>query len=142
MEIMKSGSYENTIEIAKKFSETLKPNDIILLYGDLGAGKTCFVNGILQGFGFTDGGSSPTFTIVNEYPSNPPVNHFDLYRIKNPDELYEIGFFEYLDSGRINIIEWPERAGDILSEYKKIKIEIIISENLDEREINIEDFSL
>ena len=137
-----SKSYEDTVNIAKEIGKTLSAGSIVLLRGELGAGKTCFVRGVLAGLGFMSGVCSPTFTVVNEYPSNPPVNHFDLYRIKNPDELYEIGFFEYLDSGRINIIEWPERAGDILSEYKIIKIEIIISENLDEREINIEDFSL
>ena len=138
-----SNSYENTIEIAKEFSKTLKSGDIILMYGDLGAGKTCFVNGVLEGFGYTDGGSSPTFTIVNEYPSSPSVNHFDLYRINNEDELFEIGFFEYLESDRINIIEWPDRAKKILDEFSTIKIEITHTDNENERIIKIDkDISL
>ena len=139
MEIIEkaSKSYEATIEIAKEFSKTLKPNDIILMYGDLGAGKTCFAGGILEGLGFLEGASSPTFTIVNEYPSNPPVNHFDLYRIKNADELFEIGFCEYLESGRICLIEWPDRAKEILSDYNVIKVEISQTDNEDERIIRI-----
>ena len=134
----KSKSYENTIEIAKQFSRGLKPNDVVLFYGDLGAGKTCFISGILEGFGFFEGVSSPTFTIVNEYPSNPPVNHFDLYRIKNEDELHEIGFFEYLDSGKINLIEWPDRAREALKNYNVIKVKIAHTDNEDERIIKVE----
>ena len=132
-----SDSYEATIKIAKEFAKNLKPNDIVLLYGDLGAGKTCFVNGILEGLGFFEGGSSPTFTIVNEYPLNPPVNHFDLYRIKNEEELYEIGFCEYLDSGRISLIEWPDNAKGILSDYAVIKLEIELTDKENERVIKI-----
>jgi len=133
-------SYEETIELAKGFSKDLRPGDTVLFYGDLGAGKTCFISGILEGFGFFDGVSSPTFTIVNEYPSSPPVNHFDLYRIKSEDELDEIGFYEYLYSDKINLIEWPERAKGIFSEYsgKIIKVEIIQTENEDERIIKVE----
>ena len=130
---IKSNSYENTVEIAKKFAKELKPNDIILLYGDLGAGKTCFVNGVLEGLGYFDGASSPTFTIVNEYPSNPPVNHFDLYRIKNDDELFDIGFSEYLESGKISLIEWADRAKKALFEYKVRTVKITHTDTEDER---------
>jgi tRNA threonylcarbamoyladenosine biosynthesis protein TsaE len=133
-----SKSYHDTINIAKEFSKKLKPFDIVLMSGDLGAGKTCFVNGILEGLGFKSGGSSPTFTIVNEYPSNPPINHFDLYRIKNEDELFEIGFVEYLESGRINIIEWSENSKEILKDYATIKVDIAQTQIEDERIINIE----
>ena len=133
-----SKSYDNTINIAKEFSKSLKAFDIVLMSGDLGAGKTCFVNGILEGLGFFSGGSSPTFTIVNEYPSNPPINHFDLYRIKDEEELFEIGFVEYLESGKVNIIEWAENAQNILKNYNTIKVDISQTENEDERIINIE----
>lgn len=133
-----SHSYEETTEFAKEFSKTLKPNDIILLLGDLGAGKTCFVNGILAGLGFGGGGCSPTFTIVNEYPTCPPINHFDLYRIASEDELYDMGFSEYLDSPRINLIEWPQIASEILKNYPTVTIRIQHTENEDERIITIE----
>ncbi len=134
-----SYSYEETIKFAQEFSKTLTPNHIILLEGDLGAGKTCFVNGLLSGLGFSQGGCSPTFTLVNEYPTNPPINHFDLYRITSEDELYEMGFLEYLDSGRINIIEWPQIASGILEGYQKTRIFIQHTNIENERIITIEE---
>ena len=131
-------SYEETIQFAAEFSKSLKPNQIILLEGDLGAGKTCFVNGILSGLGFSSGGCSPTFTLVNEYPTTPPINHFDLYRIGSEDELYDMGFTEYLESGKINIIEWPQIAYAILESYPLIQIQIQHTETENERIITIE----
>ena len=134
-----SRSYEDTVRFAAEFSKTLKPNQIILLEGDLGAGKTSFVNGLLSGLGFSSGGCSPTFTLVNEYPTNPPVNHFDLYRIGSEDELYDMGFMEYLESGRINIIEWPQVAENILKDYPRTRLTIQHTDREDERIITIEE---
>ncbi len=131
-------SYEETYELAGKFIKTLKENDIVLLKGNLGAGKTCFTNGMLYAIGFTSGGSSPTFTIVNQYPSNPKINHFDLYRIVDEDELYDIGFLEYLTDGSINIIEWPDHAFSLLDGFETISVTIDFTENDDERIITIE----
>lgn len=133
-----SHSYEETTRFAQEYAKKLSPNDIILLEGDLGAGKTCFVNGLLSGLGFSQGGCSPTFTLVNEYPTTPPINHFDLYRITSEDELYEMGFLEYLESGRVNIIEWPQIAADILKQFPTTRITIQHTENEDERIITIE----
>ena len=131
-------SYEETISFAKNFAKNLQGNELILLVGDLGAGKTCFVNGLLSGLGFSAGGCSPTFTLVNEYPTNPPINHFDLYRISSEDELYDMGFLEYLDSPKINIIEWPQIAKDILEQFPRTKISIRHTDNENERIITIE----
>lgn len=131
-------SYNETYKLAGEFVKTLKANDVVLLYGDLGAGKTCFTNGMLYGLGFSEGGSSPTFTIVNQYPSNPKINHFDLYRIADEDELYDIGFSEYLTDGSINIIEWPQKAFSLLDNIAVIKVTISYTENDDERIITIE----
>ena len=134
-----SHSYEETTNFAQEFAKKLTPNQIILLEGDLGAGKTCFVNGMLSGLGFSQGGCSPTFTLVNEYPTNPPINHFDLYRITSEDELYEMGFTEYLDSNRINVIEWPQIASGILEDYRKTRISIQHTNIENERIITIEE---
>lgn len=131
-------SYEETISFAENFAKNLQGNELILLVGDLGAGKTCFVNGLLSGLGFSAGGCSPTFTLVNEYPTNPPINHFDLYRISSEDELYDMGFLEYLDSPKINIIEWPQIAKDILEQFPRTKISIRHTDNENERIITIE----
>jgi tRNA threonylcarbamoyladenosine biosynthesis protein TsaE len=132
-----SKSYMETARIAAEFAQNLRVGDIVLLRGGLGAGKTCFVNGILDGLGFSEGGCSPTFTIVNQYPSVPSVNHFDLYRIESAEQLYDIGFSEYLDNGGITVIEWPEIAGEILAGYKVINVRISMGENEDERIIKI-----
>ncbi len=133
-----SHSYEETTRFAEEYAKKLQGNELILLEGDLGAGKTCFVNGILSGLGFSSGGCSPTFTLVNEYPTNPPINHFDLYRIGSEDELYEMGFLEYLDSGRVNIIEWPQIAHDILQNFPWTRIQIQHTDTENERIITIE----
>lgn len=131
-------AYEETQEIAEKFAKTLKPDDVIILFGDLGAGKTCFTNGILYGLGFLSGGSSPTFTIVNEYPTTPVINHFDLYRLTSEDDLFDMGFADYFDKGRITIVEWPQIAGEFLEKRKTVTVSINFTENDDEREITIE----
>ena len=133
-----SHSPEETARFAEEFAKTIEETTVILLLGDLGAGKTCFVNGILSGLGFLEGGCSPTFTIVNEYPTDPPINHFDLYRIGSEEELWDMGFSEYLDSGRINLIEWPKVAESILRHYPRIQIEICQTDKENERIITVE----
>lgn len=89
---------------------------IFALQGDLGAGKTTLIKGFCAALGVHDQASSPTFSIVNEYRSEHggPVYHFDLYRLKDAEELQGIGFTEYIDSGACCFIEWPELAADLL----------------------------
>lgn len=108
----------------KKFAKILASNlikgDIIILSGDLGSGKTKFTEGILSYFGLENEISSPTFTIVNEYSSTPPIYHFDVYRLSDVEEFFEIGGEEYLQNG-ICIIEWGELIEKILPKnYLKI----------------------
>lgn len=88
----------------------LKRGGCVALYGDLGAGKTSFVRGLAQGLGVKARVTSPTFTIVNEYPGDIPLFHFDLYRITSEDELFEIGWDDYLERGGIIAAEWSENA--------------------------------
>ena len=133
-----SNSEKETIQIAKEFASTLKPNDIIVLSGELGSGKTKFTEGILDYFGFEDEISSPTFTIVNEYKNEKvTIYHFDVYRLEDIDEFYAIGGEEYFDEG-ICIIEWGEQIKEALPKnYIKISFSRD-NENVDKRILNIE----
>lgn len=110
-------SPEETISFAKNFAKNLKIGDVIVLTGDLGAGKTKFTEGILTYFGLENEISSPTFTIVNEYytPSSP-IYHFDVYRLEDEDEFYAIGGEEYFSKG-ICIIEWGEQIKNVLPKH-------------------------
>lgn len=137
MDIKKSSSVEETLQIAESYSKTVKPGDIICLKGDLGAGKTHFVKGFVRGFGILESEvSSPTFTIINEYHGELSVYHFDCYRLEHPEEALEIGAEEYFYGDGVCIVEWPERILDILpEEVKNITIKTI-SEN--EREFTFQ----
>lgn len=132
-----SKSMDDTIKIAKDFAKTLTAGDIVLLNGDLGAGKTVFVKGVTDYF--SNGKAvavSPTFLIVNVYETTPEIYHFDLYRIDDVSELDGIGAEEYLYGNGISFVEWPERAEGYFPK-SAIKIDITkISDN--ERNIRIE----
>ncbi len=106
-----SKNESDTLMFAKKFADGLKAGDIVLLDGDLGAGKTVFTKGVVNALSKeTITAVSPTFVIVNVYDTNPPIYHFDLYRISDVSELDAIGAEEYFYSNGISIVEWPERA--------------------------------
>lgn len=108
-------SAEQTWRIGEMLGARLGAGDTVCLYGDLGAGKTSFSYGIAQGVEVkTDYVTSPTFTFVNEYAGRVPFYHIDLYRLKGPDELENIGFDEYIESDGVTVIEWAERAEDEL----------------------------
>lgn len=134
-----SGSDSETIKIAEGVAKTLLPGTVVCLFGEMGVGKTVFTNGLCRALGVSDYVSSPTFTVVNEYDGEGfPIYHFDMYRIEDEDELIEIGFEEYLNSGGICIIEWPENVKDSLPK-KRIDIEIVRGKGFQEREIIIKD---
>ena len=109
-----SSSVKQTEDFAYEFAKTLKAGDVVAFEGNLGAGKTAFVRGMARALGPCDDVSSPTFAIVNEYDTNPPIFHFDMYRIETMAELYSIGFFDYLDRGGILAIEWSENIYNAL----------------------------
>ena len=119
-----SNSEIETMDFAKKLAKKLKKGDIVVLTGELGSGKTKFVEGFLSNFGLENEISSPTFTIVNEYDAeNFPIFHFDVYRLEDSSEFYEIGGEEYFDNG-ICLIEWGEIIQDALpSRYIHITFE-------------------
>lgn len=107
-------SEEDTKSVASQFSQVIKPGDIITLNGNLGSGKTFFVKGVCKNFNIT-AVQSPTFAIVNEYYGDKKVYHFDFYRLRNIEELLDIGFEDYLnDSEAILFIEWADKLKDIL----------------------------
>ena len=121
-----SKSAKDTINFAKKYAKSLKVGDVLLLQGDLGAGKTVFTKGLAESLSKEHQNAiSPTFTILNEYNTDPKIYHFDFYRIKSEDELIAIGIEEYLYGDGISVVEWPERAPNILMGVNTKKIEII-----------------
>ena len=127
-----SHSTEETENIAYEFAKKLTGGEVITLDGDLGAGKTAFTRGLAKGLGITNGVSSPTFTIVNEYrDGNIPLFHFDVYRLESSDEMYDIGWEDYLSEGAVIVIEWAKNIADILEECIAINItkDLTISED-------------
>lgn len=110
-----TSSPEQTWRIGEMLGARLGAGDTVCLYGDLGAGKTSFSYGIALGLEVQEQYiTSPTFTFINEYKGRVPFYHIDLYRLKDPEELENIGFEEYIDSDGVTVIEWAERAEDEL----------------------------
>ena len=107
-----SKSEHETELIGESFAKTLPPGTVVAMYGDLGAGKTAFVRGMARGLGIDCRVSSPTFTIVNEYLGEKELIHFDMYRLSDADELFDIGWEDYLNRGAICAVEWSENVED------------------------------
>ena len=130
--IFSVNSVEQTTQIGVAIGKLLNPGDIICLTGDLGTGKTHITKGIAEGLGIDEYITSPTFTIVNEYDSGRlKLNHFDVYRVSDPDEIYAIGFDDYIFSEAVSIIEWANYIEDILP---KDFLHIYIEKDLDNGE--------
>ena len=107
----------NTAEteaIGERLAASLVPGDVVAYCGDLGAGKTAFTRGLARGLGYGGRVSSPTFTIVNEYEGRLPLFHFDLYRLGDEEELFDIGWEDYLRRRGVCAVEWSERFGGAL----------------------------
>jgi tRNA threonylcarbamoyladenosine biosynthesis protein TsaE len=109
-----SASAEETRRIGVQIASELKPGDCLLLVGELGAGKTTLVQGLAQGLGIRERVRSPTFILMHEYHGRIPLYHFDAYRIKNLDELREIGFEDAVRSEGVTVIEWGEKTEQLL----------------------------
>lgn len=110
-------SHEDTLNLGKKIGDVLKPGDILLLEGNLGAGKTTFTQGLAEGLGVDEFVNSPTFVIINEYFSGHlPLYHMDLYRLEDEAQLYDLGVEEYFFGNGVSVVEWPEIALSLLPE--------------------------
>ena len=117
-------SADETQALGQKLASRLAPCDVIAYFGDLGAGKTAFTRGLAQGLGITDPVTSPTYTIVNEYLSGRiPLFHFDMYRLSSSDELFDIGWEDYLSRGGVCAVEWSENVEDALQDAIRVTIE-------------------
>ena len=107
-----TNSEQETEELGARFAKELPGGTVVAMYGDLGAGKTAFVRGMARGMGLSCRVSSPTFTIVNEYLGPRELIHFDMYRIEGADELFDIGWEDYLARGAVCAVEWSEKVRD------------------------------
>jgi tRNA threonylcarbamoyladenosine biosynthesis protein TsaE len=128
---------DDTTKLGTKLGKLLNAGDVVCLTGDLGVGKTHITKGIAQGLGITDTITSPTFTIVNEYDNGRlKLNHFDVYRVNDPDEIYAIGFDDYIFSDAVSIIEWANYIEEILpDDFLHINIKKDLTKGEDYRKI-------
>jgi tRNA threonylcarbamoyladenosine biosynthesis protein TsaE len=137
MTVSTTSGEEETRALGRAFARRLRPGDCVALVGPLGSGKTRFVQGVCEGLGAPAAASSPTFTLVHEYRGGrTPVFHFDLYRIRSQREVIDLAFEEYLDAGGVCLIEWAERARDLLPARRyEIAFRHASAENLREIEV-------
>lgn len=104
---------KETLDLGLDLAQSLKPGDVIALYGNLGAGKTVFAKGVAKGLGVCGEVTSPTFTLLRQYQGRLALCHFDLYRIEDEQELEHIGFYDYIGGDNVCMIEWPENASEL-----------------------------
>jgi tRNA threonylcarbamoyladenosine biosynthesis protein TsaE len=126
MEQVTTRSPEETRSFAEKFAGSLSPGTVICLEGELGSGKTTFVQGLAKGLGIKDFVTSPSFIIISEHKGKLPLYHIDLYRLSDGAEVEDLGIEDCFESGGITVIEWAEKLGDVRpKKYTSIKIEPI-----------------
>lgn len=114
MRMVETNSPEETWELAAELAGELGAGTVIALHGDLGAGKTCFIQGLAAALGIDEPITSPTYTLIGEYEGRLPLHHIDLYRLSGPVEALGLGLEEYFDANGITAIEWAERAEGLL----------------------------
>lgn len=132
-----TNSVAETEELAAKLADKLKAGTVLAFFGGMGMGKTAFTRGLARGLGIDSFVNSPTFAIVNDYGGNPPLVHFDMYRVTSWEDLYTTGFFDYMDMGAVIAVEWSENIENALpTDAVRITIEQGSAEN--ERVITID----
>lgn len=138
--IYETMSPKETFELGKKIGLEAKAGEIICLDGDLGVGKTVFTQGFAKGLGIDEAVNSPTFTIIQEYDEGRlPLYHFDVYRIGDPEEMYEIGYEEYFFGEGVCLIEWSKLIEELIPEEAiNIEIDKNLEKGLDYRKITVE----
>ena len=123
MEFLTTSPVE-TEAVGERIAKVLLPGSVIAYRGDLGAGKTAFTRGLARGLGYTEPVTSPTYTIVNEYLGGRlPLFHFDMYRLKSSDDLWDIGWEDYLERGGVCAVEWSENVDDAMENAIYVTIE-------------------
>lgn len=132
-----SQSPEGTKNLGEKLGKLLQEGDLVALNGDLGAGKTCLIQGIAVGLNSKDYVSSPSFSIIKEYSGDKPIYHFDLYRLTQPEELETLGYEEYFYGNGVTLIEWAEKIKHYLPE-SRLLIRIKMGEDYLSRKILFE----
>jgi tRNA threonylcarbamoyladenosine biosynthesis protein TsaE len=139
MKEFRTFSANETVEVGFRLGSMLKVGDVVCLNGNLGTGKTALTTGIAKSLGISGYITSPTFTIVNEYNGKIPLYHFDAYRIADPDEMFEIGFEEYIEGNGVVVIEWADLIGEVLPQ-ELIRVELMkdLQNGVDARIINAE----
>ena len=132
-----TNSAQQTEQLGEKLGRILTPGTVLAYTGDLGAGKTAFTRGLAKGLEIPERITSPTFTIVNEYEGGRlPLFHFDMYRLGSSDELFDIGWEDYLVRGGVCAVEWSENVEDVL-DADTIRVDIRRGESDDQRRITI-----
>ncbi len=126
-----------TEELGRRIAQKLGGGEVLALFGGMGMGKTAFTRGLADGLGISSGVSSPTFALVNEYHGRLTVYHFDMFRVDSWDDLYSTGFFDYLDTEAVLVIEWSENIEGALPP-DAIRIEIAAGKTEQERVFQIE----
>ena len=135
-----SNNPAETETLGELLAGKLTAGTVIAFTGDLGAGKTAFTRGLARGLGIDERVTSPTFTIVNEYEGRLPLFHFDMYRLGSSEELFDIGWEDYLARGGVCAVEWSENIDDVLEEC--IRVDIRRGEHDDQRIITVEGVEL
>lgn len=142
--LVESKSTEDTFLLGKRLGEYAKKGELYCLIGELGVGKTIFTQGFAAGLGITEVVNSPTFTIIQEYKDGKlPFYHFDVYRIEEAEEMYELGYEDYFYGNGVCLIEWANRIEELLPEdYKKITIKKQLEKGFDYRTIVLKNIEL
>lgn len=135
--IFHSTNAKETEDFASELAKKISGGTVVALYGGLGMGKTAFTRGFAKGLGNESYVSSPTFALVNDYGGNPPLVHFDMYKVESWDDLYSSGFFDYCDMGAILCTEWSENIENALPE-NTVRVRIEKGEKENERIITVE----